>query len=92
MNAAHNLRKQRTLGVVIFCISLVAFFIFLRIVTPASITTANVPAGTPEVVIVTVIDDQVSQTYLDKIKHNREDYASQYGEIDIAMLSLILLC
>ena len=39
------------------------------------------PAGSPEVVIVTVIDEEkgYSKAYIDKIKQNRRDYAKRHG-------------
>lgn len=39
------------------------------------------PPGTPPVVIVTVFDEQhMSEKYIQKIKANREDYASRHGD------------
>jgi len=38
------------------------------------------PAGTPEVVIVTVLDRaRMSDAYIEKIKENRDDYAVRHG-------------
>lgn len=40
----------------------------------------SMPPGTPPVVIVTVFDEQhMSDSYVEKIKANREDYASRHG-------------
>jgi len=44
-----------------------------------------IPAGTPPVVIVTVLDDeQISPDYVQMIKANREDYASRHGKCDLS--------
>ena len=41
----------------------------------------GIPAGTPPVVIVTVLDaDHYSGVYLDTIKQNRNEYAKKHGE------------
>jgi hypothetical protein len=41
----------------------------------------SIPAGTPPVVIVTVLDEEhMSADYMHKIRANREDYASRHGE------------
>ena len=37
------------------------------------------PAGTPEVVIVTVIEPSLGKEYVDKIKQNRQFYADRHG-------------
>jgi mannan polymerase II complex MNN11 subunit len=37
------------------------------------------PPGTPEVVIVTVLDPKMKDEYLRKIKENRDDYARRHG-------------
>jgi mannan polymerase II complex MNN11 subunit len=40
----------------------------------------RLPAGTPPVVIVTVFDEEdMSPSYIEKVKGNREDYASRHG-------------
>ena len=44
-----------------------------------------IPAGTPPVVIVTVFDDeQTNPDYVQKIKANREDYASRHGKCHLS--------
>lgn len=49
-------------------------------ISPALSASAAIPLGTPEVVIVTLIDDKISSAYLKTIKHNRDDYAKRYGK------------
>lgn len=39
----------------------------------------RVPLGTPEVVIVTPLDPNLSQSLVDKIQENRKDYAARHG-------------
>lgn len=40
------------------------------------------PAGTPESVVVTVLDpDSMSKEYMERIKENRIDYADRYGSL-----------
>ena len=38
-----------------------------------------IPVGTPEVVIVTVIDPSLGKEYVEKIKQNRQFYADRHG-------------
>ena len=56
-------------------------------VSPAISASTTIPAGTPEVVIITLIDDKISSAYLERIKHNRDDYARRYGKGDPNSLS-----
>ena len=37
------------------------------------------PAGEPEVVIVTVLDPKMKESYKQKMKENRDDYARRHG-------------
>ena len=46
-----------------------------------SSTTPYIPPGTPEVVIVTTIDPQMSPTLRDNVKENRRDYAARHGYV-----------
>lgn len=46
----------------------------------------EVPPGTPEVVIVTVLDEQLSQGYRDMVVRNREMYAARHGMFTICDL------
>lgn len=49
-------------------------------VSPSASASTTIPAGTAEVVIITLIDERISSAYLERIKHNRDDYAKRYGE------------
>lgn len=44
-----------------------------------SSSTTSIPPGTPEVVIVTTLDPQMSESFKQNIKDNRRDYASRHG-------------
>ena len=78
-NATAAIRRQRAIGVVIFVASLIIFFLFLR-TTSSSEPSERIPTGTPEVVIVTLLDDSLSKSYIEKIRNNRDDYAARHGK------------
>jgi mannan polymerase II complex MNN11 subunit len=40
----------------------------------------SIPSGTPPVVIVTVVDESYSPSYIESIKENRIAYAKKHGE------------
>lgn len=50
--------------------------------TNVDIQLGPAPEGTPEVVIVTVMDPSMKDSYIRKMKENREDYAQRHGESD----------
>lgn len=52
---------------------------FLLWLFSGSSSRPRIPAGTPEVVIVTTLDPHLSQSYKSSIKENRRDYASRHG-------------
>ena len=59
------------LGIVVFYLGLTS------ILSPKAI---HIPLGTPEVVIVTVIEPELSIDYVEQIKENRDEYAARHGE------------
>jgi mannan polymerase II complex MNN11 subunit len=62
---------------------MLAVFTFLYVVTRAlsiSPTVEVIPPGTPEIVIVTVLDHDMPKGYVERIKENREDYAKRHGK------------
>ena len=72
--------RQVKYGVIVFCLGLTAFYLFLRLVSTSSHNeSTRIPPGTPEVVLVTLIDTHLSKEYISKIKENREDYALRHG-------------
>lgn len=69
-------RKQLQFGAMLTCSAL--FLIFL--VTAFFSSSSGVPAGTPRVVVVTLLDhDGMSKEYTSKIEANRKDYAARHG-------------
>ena len=89
-------KRQVKFGVVIFCLGLTVFYLFLRLVSTSSHNeSTRIPIGTPEVVLVTLLDDSLSQEYVTKMKDNRDDYASRHGMLrgiyEIAAPMLIVL-
>lgn len=52
---------------------------FLLWLFGSSSTTVRIPAGTPEVVIVTTLDPSLSRAHQEKIMENRREYAQRHG-------------
>lgn len=80
-------RKQIQLGATIACVALLLIWLGSRLLSSSS---ARPPAGTPEAVVVTLLDpDSMSKEYMSRIKENRIDYADRYGscEKDFSILS-----
>ena len=75
------------LGAVMFCAILFVFFIFLRLISRSGGVSDYIPPGSPEVVIVTVLDDTLSKEYVSKIKENREDYAARHGGLSSSQVN-----
>ncbi|OJI98496.1 hypothetical protein ASPVEDRAFT_147711 [Aspergillus versicolor CBS 583.65] len=73
-------RRKQLKAVAILSVALIAVFFLLSQLFYASTGTAAAPIGTTDVVIVTVLDRaSYSDTYLQKIIKNREDYAERHG-------------
>jgi mannan polymerase II complex MNN11 subunit len=71
---------SRLLGYVV-C-GLLTLYLFFHYAPSSGALVESVPPGTPPVVIVTVFDEQhMSKEYVQKIKANREDYATRQGQI-----------
>ncbi len=80
-------RKQIQLGATIACVALLLIWLGSRLLSSSS---DRPPAGTPEAVVVTLLDpDSMSKEYMSRIKENRIDYADRYGscEKDFSILS-----
>lgn len=76
----HQRRKQFK-AVAMLGIALIAVFFLLSQLFYVSTGTAAAPIGTAGAVIVTVLDrTSYSDTYLQKIIKNREDYAERHGK------------
>ncbi len=74
-------RRKQLKAVAILSAALIAVFFLLSQLFYPSTGTAATPIGTAGVVIVTVLDRaSYSDTYLQKIIKNREDYAERHGK------------
>ncbi|KAK2697538.1 hypothetical protein QWA68_004263 [Fusarium oxysporum] len=72
-----RIRKRTALLLLLGAIGFIFFLFGLKGETPYR---EHVPSGNPPVVVVTVLDNtQYSDTYLESIRHNREQYASRHG-------------
>ncbi|KAL8769074.1 MAG: hypothetical protein Q9209_004860 [Squamulea sp. 1 TL-2023] len=73
----YNQRRQLKIGAIILC-SLFFFILIIRRLSSGG--EDRIPPGTPEVVIVTLIDEEnMSKEYIAKIQENRKDYAARHG-------------
>lgn len=71
-------RKQLQFGGILACAALFVIFLISRL----SSSSPRAPAGTPNVVIVTVLDrDGMSKDYIRNIEENRKDYAARHGTL-----------
>ena len=84
-------RQQMKLGAAVFCAVLLAFYFLLRIFSSAADAPERIPPGTPEVVLVTVLDDTMSERYVARMKENREDYAARHGELELCSAGAALV-
>lgn len=73
------LRRQQLKSIAILgCIVFSVLFLVSQIFSPNS-STDSVTTGDPKAVIVTVLDEGLSDKYIQQIKENREDYARRHG-------------
>jgi mannan polymerase II complex MNN11 subunit len=73
-------RRKQLKAITILSVAFLAVFFLLSNLFYTSIRTAAGPVGAPGVVIVTLLDRATySDTYLQKIIKNREDYAQRHG-------------
>ncbi|CBF85916.1 hypothetical protein AN1969.2 [Aspergillus nidulans FGSC A4] len=73
-------RRKQLKTIIILSVTFLAVFFLLSHPFYPSIRTAAGPVGSPGVVIVTLLDRAMySDTYLQKIIKNREDYAQRHG-------------
>lgn len=73
-------RRQLKSLAVIGLLVLSVVFLFSRIFRSNSSVDTPVTSGSPQVVVVTVFDEQgLSDRYIQRIKQNREDYAKRHG-------------
>jgi len=80
------LRRKRLKAVALIALGTVAvYYLLTKLVWSFG---EGIPSGTPEVVIVTVLDPNIRDEYAAKIKENREEYASRHGTKHITRLRL----
>lgn len=73
-------RRQLKSFAIIGCIVVSALFLIFHLFSSGSSSVDTPVANGPPVVIVTVLDtDFFSNTYIQRIKQNREDYAKRHG-------------
>lgn len=74
-------RRQLQLGAILACSALFIIFMISRLFGSSE---ERIPPGTPEVVVVTLIDDTaMSKEYIGKIQENRRYYASKQGMLPL---------
>ncbi|KAF3386424.1 putative alpha-1,2-galactosyltransferase [Penicillium rolfsii] len=73
-------RRKQLKTIAIFAFAILALLYLLSHLFASSSTSLSAPAGTAGVVIVTLLDHQrFSESYINKIITNREDYAKRHG-------------
>ena len=86
-------RLQNT--VLVACAAIGIVWLLLHLLSSSSTHVGDgrgpVPAGTPEVVIVTVFEAGLSGAYIKKIKQNRDDYAKRHGGCSAARRRALLV-
>lgn len=76
-------RRQLQLGAILLFALLITLYFGRRLLAPqtASSRAQHIPAGTPEIVIVTVLDKEyMSERYRDRVVENRNYYAKKHGK------------
>ncbi|KAI9820684.1 MAG: hypothetical protein M1827_005053 [Pycnora praestabilis] len=69
-------RARLQLGLFISCGIFLVYVLLARVFA----SSGRVPSGTPEVVIITTLDESAySKEYIDQVKDNRRGYAAQHG-------------
>ena len=74
-----SLRRKRLKQGAILCV--VALLLILGVPKIFSSAADRIPPGTPEVVVVTVIDPALGEQYVERIKENRQNYVSRHGAL-----------
>ena len=84
--------RQLQLIASIGCVALVLTYVTMRLRGSSDYPNAvGIPLGTPEVVIVTVLEDGMQNEYVDMIKDNREIYAGLHGTLYILTGTCIVI-
>ena len=73
-------RRKQLKTVALFAVAILSILYLLTHLYSSNTTSIAAPAGTAGVVIVTLLDrEHFSESYISKIKANREDYAKRHG-------------
>lgn len=89
---SHQQRRNQLKAVALLAFGVLSIVFLLSHVFAFDTTTTAIPAGTSSVVIVTLLDRAAwSESYVQKIVHNREDYAKRHGKRDWLVCFLILM-
>lgn len=76
-------RRKQLKTIALFAIAVLSILYLLSHLYSSSSTSIGAPAGTAGVVIVTLLDrDRLSESYINKIVANREDYAKRHGMVN----------
>jgi mannan polymerase II complex MNN11 subunit len=74
-------RRKQLKTIAVFAFAILTLLYLLSYLFSSSSTSITSPAGTAGVVIVTLLDRQsLSESYINKIVANREDYAKRHGK------------
>lgn len=74
-------RRKQLKTIAIFAFAVLTLLYLISRLFSSSSTSLAAPAGTAGVVIVTLLDRQsLSESYINKIVTNREDYAKRHGK------------
>lgn len=75
-------RRNQLKTAALLAFAVLSIFFLLSHIFGSDEVTAVIPAGTPSVVIVTVLDRAaLSESYIEKVVTNREDYAKRHGRL-----------
>ena len=73
--SSYRRKRLKAIGL-IACAIITVYFIIAKLLSTSE---EHIPSGTPDVVIVTVLDPDIGSQYLVKIKDNRDNYAAKHG-------------
>lgn len=75
-------RRKQLKTVALFAFAILSLLYLLSYLYSSTSTSIATPAGTAGVVIVTLLDrERMSESYVNKIVANREDYAKRHGKV-----------
>lgn len=78
-NTGSILTRRMARQLALYALIALAFLYILKSLFFGNSDVEYIPAGTPPIVIVTTFDDDLSDSFKEKIKLNRETYAEKHG-------------